>query len=198
MKSNLSPGINRFHINDRENLVCLLVDLQDGLIAAMQQDVRNKTEANINLIITSAKIMHIPIIITEQYPKGLGHTVKPVRENLGELYEPIEKMCFSCWDQPAFQEKVKLLTPKSVIITGIEAHICVLQTALDLLSHGYNVRVVSDAICSRYKSDWTAAVRLMEQAGAVITTTETLIFQLLKRAGTREFKLISPLFKQRS
>jgi nicotinamidase-related amidase len=179
------------------NSILLLVDTQAGLMAAMRQDVRENVEKNINLLVSSIELMNVPVLITEQYPKGLGLTIESIRQNLGDLYKPIEKMSFSCWDVPSFRKEIKRFNAKNVFIAGIEAHVCVLQTTIDLLSNGYNVHVVSDAVCSRFKLDWEMALSLLEQAGAVITTTEILVFQLLKRAGTAKFKSISPLFKNR-
>ena len=118
-------------------------------------------------------------------------------EKLGYLYLPIEKQTFSAWGAAAFVDTIERLGVKHLVLGGVEAHVCVLQTALDLLSQGYAVSILSDAVCSRYKSDWRVGLRVMEQAGAVITSTEVMIFQLLKRADTTEFKLMSPLLKER-
>ena len=187
---------SQFHPR-RDNVAFVIIDFQDKMVAAVEEDIRRKVTENIELLLDLAKLMHIPVIITEQYPQGLGKTTGELTQKLGDLYQPIEKLTFSCYAHPPFQEKIENLCVKHLILTGIETHICVLQTALDLLAAGYEVSLVRDAVCSRYKSDWEVGLRMVEQAGGVITSTEVIIFQLLKRAGTAEFKFISPLLKRR-
>jgi len=166
-------------------------------VAAMEEDVHRKVAENIGLLIDVAQLMHIPIVVTEQYPRGLGQTSSELIQKLGDLYQPVEKLSFSCYAHPSFQEKIINLGVRHLILSGVEAHVCVLQTALDLLADGYEVSLVRDAVCSRQKSDWEVGVKMVEQAGGVITSAETIIFQLLERAGTAEFRLISPLLKRR-
>jgi nicotinamidase-related amidase len=187
---------DRFKI-ERGNSLFLLIDIQVQLFSVMDDKVRKTVENNTNLLIASMKVLNIPVVISEQYTKGLGVTVESIRCNLDDLYQPAEKVCFSCWDKQDIQERIRRFNARHIIIAGIETHVCVLQTTLDLLSSGYNVHVVSDAVCSRHKSDFKTGLRLLEQAGAVVTTTETVIFQLLKTAGTPEFKSISPLVRDR-
>ena len=163
----------------------------------MEEDVRRKVAENIGLLIDVAQLMHIPIVVTEQYPRGLGQTISELVQRLGDLYQPVEKLSFSCYAHPSFQEKIRNLGVRHLILSGVEAHVCVLQTALDLLADGYEVSLVRDAVCSRQKSDWEVGVRMVEQAGGLITSAETVIFQLLERAGTAEFRLVSPLLKRR-
>jgi len=186
----------QFHLC-KDNIAFVIIDFQDKMLAAVEEDIRRKVTENIELLVDLAKLMHIPVIITEQYPQGLGKTTSELTQKLGDLYQPIEKLTFSCYAHLPFQEKIKSLCVRQLILTGIETHICVLQTALDLLADGYEVSLVRDAVCSRYKSDWEVGLKMVEQAGGVITSTEVIIFQLLKRAGTAEFKFISPLVKRR-
>ncbi len=188
--------IDRFKIDCGSSLF-LLIDIQVQLFSVMDSEVQNMVEKNTNLLITSMKVLNIPIVVSEQYTKGLGVTLESIRRNLGDHYQPAEKVCFSCWDEQGIQERIVPFNAKTVIIAGIETHVCVLQTTFDLLSQGYNVHVVSDAVCSRHKSDFKMGLRLLGQAGAVVTTTETVIFQLLRTAGTPEFKSISPLVRDR-
>lgn len=96
-----------------------------------------------------------------------------------------------------FQEKIRSLEVKHLVLSGMETHVCVLQTALDLLADDYEVSLVRDAVCSRYKSDWEVGLRMIEQAGGMITSTEIIIFQLLERADTAEFRFMSPLLKRK-
>lgn len=182
---------------DKDNIAFAIVDFQHGFLAPMEEKVRKKVGENIELLVDLAKLMHIPVIITEQYPKGIGNTTDGLIQKLGDLYQPIEKLFFSCHAHPPFAEGIRDIGVEHVVLIGVETHVCVLQTALDLLDDGYDVSVVADAVCSRYKSDWGIALRMIEQAGGVVTSTETIIFQLLRQAGTAEFKFMSPLLKQR-
>jgi len=179
------------------NSVFLLIDFQSNLAVAMQKDVYSNCENNVNLIVTSCETMKVPVIVTEQYSKGLGNTVEPVKANLKESYKPIDKLSFSCWGDPIFQSTFPNLNKKYVMVAGIESHVCVLQSVVDLVGQGYYVHVISDAVCSRYRTDWKNALGYMRDAGAVITTTEIAVFQLLGKAGIPEFKVISPLFKSK-
>lgn len=187
---------DRFKLQ-RDRTVCTIIDLQTQLLSAMEDRVRTTIEKNNNLLIASMKVFGIPVVVTEQYPRGLGQTCESVRQNLGDQYSPIEKVVFSCWREPLFREKVGPFQPETIIIAGIETHVCILQTALDLLEEGYHVHIPADATCSRYKQDWKRALDLLDSAGAVITSVEIIIFQLLERAGIPEFKVISPLIKEK-
>jgi nicotinamidase-related amidase len=179
------------------NSVFLLIDFQSNLAVAMKKDVYANCENNVNLIVSSCETMKVPVIVTEQYSKGLGDTVEPVKARLKEQYKPIDKLSFSCCSDPVFQNTFPGLKKKYVIVAGIESHVCVLQSVVDLVAQGYYVHVISDAVCSRFKIDWKNALKYMRDAGAVITTTEIAVFQLLQRAGTPEFKVISTLFKNK-
>ena len=177
---------------DKEDTVLLIVDIQDKLATVMRE--RDKVVRNNLHLVELAKMIHIPVMVTEQYPKGLGATVPEIREAL-PFYRPVEKMTFDCCGQPAFLEELKGHNKNNVILTGMETHICVLQTCIGLLKGGINVHVVQDAICSRTKENWKVGMEFMRQAGAVVTCTETVLFQLLKVAGTEEFKAISRRIK---
>jgi nicotinamidase-related amidase len=181
----------------KDNLAFVVIDFQEKLLEAMERDTCRRVTRNIQLLVRLARLLKIPLIVTEQYPRGLGSTSKGLKEILGDLYQPVEKLSFSCYRQPAFLEKVKSVGVKHFVLAGLEMHVCVLQTVLDLLADSYEVSIVSDAVCSRYKSDWQVGLRIAGQAGAVISSTETIIFQLLEQAGTAEFKNMSPLLKQR-
>jgi isochorismate hydrolase len=186
--------MNPFGGMEREEAVLIIVDVQDLLIKQMNQEVRENVIRNIRTLITFAKKMSIPILMTEQYPKGLGKTVAEIKMELDSVL-PIEKVSFSCCGEETFNGQFNPLSRKQVILTGIETHVCVLQTAKDLIQKGYEVHVVADAICSRKKLDWEIGLRWMEKRGAMISTTETIAFQLLKEAGTEEFRELSKLLK---
>jgi nicotinamidase-related amidase len=180
------------YVLNKEDAVLLIVDIQDRL-AAVMKDRESVVSNNLHLI-ELAKMIGLPVMATEQYPKGLGTTVPELREAL-PVYKPIEKMTFDCCGQPAFPAELKSLGRKSVILTGMETHICVLQTCIGLLRAGFNVHAVRDAICSRAEGNWHTGIEYMRDAGAVVTCTETVLFQLLKVAGTEEFKAISKRIK---
>jgi isochorismate hydrolase len=179
---------------EREEAVLIIIDVQDVLMKKMNQEVGKNVIQNIRTLLTFAKEMAIPILMTEQYPKGLGKTVPEIKMELGSIL-PIEKVSFSCCGVETFNEKLNRLGRKQVILSGIETHVCVLQTAADLIQKGYEVHVVADAICSRRKLDWEIGLRWMEKRGAMISTTEIIAFQLLKEAGTEEFRGLSKLLK---
>ena len=148
---------------------------------------------NITTLIELCKLYQIPIVFTEQYPKGLGKTLDKVKALINE--EAIEKIYFSSVGEEKFANKIKEIGRQKIILTGMETHVCVLQTALELLVRDYHVFVPFDAVCSRRKEDWRIGIELMRDAGAVISCTETLVFQILKKAGTVEFKKILEFIK---
>jgi len=178
----------------REEAVLVVVDVQDVLMKKMNQGVAENVIRNIRTLLTFAQKMAIPVLITEQYPKGLGQTVSKIKMELESIL-PIEKVSFSCCGVETFNEKLNQTGRKQVILTGIETHVCVLQTADDLIQTGHEVHAVADAICSRRKLDWEVGLRWMEKKGAMISTTEIIAFQLLKEAGTEEFRELSKLLK---
>ena len=173
-----------------ENTLLLVIDFQDRLVPAMYDcdELARKAE----IIITGCRMLDIPVLTTQQYTKGLGDTVECVKNALGE-FEAIEKMTFSCYGEPEFAKKLSKSWRKNVVVTGIEAHICVQQTVLDLLENGYNVYVVADCIGSRSESDRVYAERRMQNAGAVVTTMESVLFELLVSAEHPKRKEISNL-----
>ncbi|GAB6155271.1 isochorismatase family protein [Desulfosporosinus burensis] len=175
----------------REEAVLLVIDLQERLVPAMkygEQVIRNT-----NTIISFAKNLGVPIIVTEQYPKGLGKTVSDVSNNLEESLT-FEKITFSgCTSEVT--SALKGLGRKKIIITGMETHVCVFQTVRDILAYGYQVFVVGDAVCSRTKENYLNGLSLMSSMGAVVTNTETVFFDLMKEAGTPLFRELSKLIK---
>ncbi len=184
--------MNEKFLLEKEDSILLIVDVQERLSTVMTQKDR-VVKNNLHLI-ELAKMIDVPVVVSEQYPKGLGRTIPELQAAL-PYYRPVEKMTFDCCSQPAFLEELKDHNRNTIILTGMEAHVCVLQTCLGLLKGGMNVHVVQDAICSRTEENWRAGIELMRDAGAVITCTETVLFQLLKVAGTEEFKKISQRIK---
>jgi len=177
----------------KESTAFVVVDFQEALMKAMEPALKEKAVNNLRILCEAMSILNVPIVVTEQYPKGLGRTIPEVKEKIQQT--PIEKIVFSCCQDEKFMSAIDALKKKATILTGVETHVCVLQTCLDLLAKGYAVHVVSNAVASRTADDWSIALRLMEKAGAWITTSEIILFQLLGRAGTEEFKKISRLVK---
>ncbi|HWR97621.1 MAG TPA: hydrolase [Candidatus Methanoperedens sp.] len=179
-------GSGRFQL-DRDETVLLVVDIQERLAAVMGE--REKVVANAGHLIAAAQLLGVPVLHTEQYPKGLGPTVPELRGPLAPA-APVEKMTFDCCGEPTFTPAFEQAGRSTVVVCGMETHICVLQTVLGLLAQGLVVHVAADAVCSRSPENARVALELMRDAGAVVTCTETVMFQLLVRAGTPEFKAI--------
>jgi nicotinamidase-related amidase len=177
---------------DRNDAVLVIVDVQERLAAVMTQ--REKVVSNCLRLIEGADLLGLPLILTEQYPKGLGPTAPEIREKMAR-YEPVEKMTFDCCREASFHEKLSETGRKKIVLAGMETHVCVLQTALGLMKDSYSVHVVEDAVCSRAKENFRVGLEFMKDAGAVISCTETVLFQLVERAGTAEFKVISSMIK---
>ena len=165
----------------------LIIDPQERLISHMFN--KEILIDNIKKLIKSFNILKVPVILTEQYPKGLGTTIKEIKDELKEN-KYLEKLCFDCFGEKEFEIKTK-----NIVICGIEAHVCVFQTALSALKKGFNVFIVADAISSRKESDYKIALRRMEQENIKLATTEMITFQILKKAGTEELKEIQKIIK---
>jgi len=177
---------------------CLVavIDVQDRLSAAMPKERMREVTHKINVLLESAELLGAPVVATEQYPKGLGPTIEPLGRRLHEMGVPrIEKTAFSALEVPEFTKRLEEVAPAVVIVVGMEAHVCVYQTVRDLLSRGVEVHVPVDAVVSRHEEDRAAGIVLCERAGAVPTTTETIIFDWLARAGTDAFRTISQLVR---
>jgi isochorismate hydrolase len=168
----------------RDNSGLLFIDIQEKLIKAMDLDVYNEKIQNMIKLAKFAKLIDLPYFLTQHYTKGLGNTVMELRAILGDEY--FEKIHFSAYRESGFLDYV--CDCKNMIIVGMETHVCVLQTALDMLDADYNVFIVKDAVLSIRKSNWENALEYLKKAGAIITNTETVIFQLLEKGGTEEFK----------
>jgi nicotinamidase-related amidase len=173
--------------------VLVLIDVQEKLCRAMDEKVLKRLVSNASILLEAARELGIPALATEQYVKGLGETVPELKGNLSE--PAIEKMTFSCCGETAFPERLKSLGRKQVIVAGMETHVCVLQTVIEMLDDGYSVHLVKDAVMSRRKENWMVGLETSKDAGAVITSTEAVLFQLLKIAGTEEFKKLSKLVR---
>ncbi len=174
--------------------VLVVIDVQEKLCAAMDQDELLHLSRNVGILLESANELAVPVIFTEQYVKGLGPTLAELRGRAPAAASH-EKLTFSCCGQESFVQQLKDSGRTQVIITGMETHVCVLQTVMDLLSEGFNVHVVKDAVISRSRDNKQIAIEAMVLAGAVPTCTEAVVFQLLKIAGTDSFKKLSKLVR---
>lgn len=177
---------------NREDTLLFIIDIQDRLVPVMKYG--EKVIKNNLILIEASKELQIPVILTEQYPRGLGSTVDEIGEKLDNKVKKFEKLSFTGYTdevKQALEESGK----KKIIITGMETHVCVLQTVRDLIDNGYEVFIVRDGVTSRKKDNFLNALELMKSMGAVIMDTETIIFDLLKTAGTPEFKVLSKLIK---
>ena len=171
---------------DRERALLVVVDVQEAFRPAVR-DFDRVTE-NTAALIDGARVLGVPIVATEQYPKGLGHTVPEVAEHLADI-EPIEKVCFSAARADGFD----LAGRDQAVVCGIESHVCVSQTAHDLLDRGVEVHVARDAVTSRTDENKELGLHKMEQSGAILTSVETALFELVGAAGTDEFKAVQKL-----
>jgi len=178
-------------ISNRDS-VLVVVDMQEKLIPKIFD--QHTVISNIVTLIKSAKILNIPIIITEQYPKGLGPTIPEIKD-LIVPWQPIGKTCFSCFGSNDFSKQLKGLGKNNLILCGIESHVCIMQTALDGLKANYSVFFVKDSISSRTKNNKETGFERMTQAGAIPVSTEMIVFELLREAGTDKFKQIASMIK---
>jgi nicotinamidase-related amidase len=178
----------------REDAFLLVVDIQEKLFNTMKEKVQEILKRNASILLNSALKMSIPVIVSEQYRKGLGLTISGLQDYISDE-DNYEKIHFDCTRDAALCDAIEKKGKKTAIIAGIESHICVFQTAVSLIDRGYNVVIASDAVASRRKNDWQQALAMLGNAGALVYPTETIVFMLLEKAGTPEFKYLSPLFK---
>ncbi|NLH74699.1 MAG: hydrolase [Verrucomicrobia bacterium] len=170
----------------------IVIDIQERLLPTIFE--KERVARNAVLLIRGMQILGRNILVTEQYPKGIGPTVPEVAAAL-EGFHPLEKVTFSAVRADGFNRAFAKMDATDVVLCGIEAHVCVAQTCLDLLERGLRVFVVSDAVSSRTPENWKLGLERMRNAGAVIVSTEMILFELLERAGTTEFKQLLPLLK---
>ncbi len=185
--------MDKYSIN-KDNALIMLIDVQEKLFKVMNEKVQAALIKNCTILLRTASEFNIPLVVTEQYRKGLGKTIPELAE-LTEGAPNMEKLFFDCMKDEEIKKTVSSTGKKTVILTGIESHICVFQTAISLLEAGFRVFIADDAVGSRSKKDWKSALSALAGAGAVIYPTETIAFMIIEKAGTPEFKAISPLFR---
>jgi nicotinamidase-related amidase len=171
----------------------VMIDMQVKLATVMPTDAMQAVLKNCSILAQTAVLLDVPVTLTEQYPKGLAHTVPELAALLPKV-QPVEKITFSCLAEPKFERQLTR-DHSQIIIAGMEAHICVLQTALDLLPSGKQVFVVEDAIISRNPANKTNALNRLREAGCIITNTESVVFEWLGKAQGDIFKAVSKLIR---
>lgn len=176
----------------KNSSLLLIIDVQERLFPHMVE--KDNLINHLGKLVEGISILRIPVVLTQQYTKGLGATIHELKE-LTASVQPIEKLSFSCCDEPLFLNELNKQHRQNIILCGIEAHVCVMQTAIDLKSKGYQPVIVEDAISSRKQKDKDIAVERMRQEGSIITTVESVLFELLRAAGNDMFKAISKLVK---
>jgi nicotinamidase-related amidase len=196
------PGGRIARIDDtvslsRTRAALMVVDIQERLAAAMPEAIVAQVVRNTAVLIEAAKRLGLPIVVSQQYPKGLGTTVAAIEDAIRDapMLHRFDKLEFSAAACADFAVLAPQLRRDQWIVTGMEAHVCVYQSARGLVERGYSVHVVADAIASRTKANWRIGMGLVERAGAIVTSTEVGVFDLLGRAGTDEFKALSKLIK---
>jgi nicotinamidase-related amidase len=175
-----------------ENVALLIVDIQGKLAHSMHG--KELLFKNVQKIIKGIQVLGIPILWTEQNPQGLGSTISEIADILSSI-QPISKMSFSCCQNARFMQALKALNRKQVLIAGIEAHICVYQTAVDLVDLGYEVQVLTDAVSSRNMENKEIGLQKMRDSGVSPTSVETALFELLKVAEGEQFRDILKIVK---
>jgi nicotinamidase-related amidase len=177
-----------------EHCALLVIDIQEKLLPPIFQ--RERLVRNSQLLIRLAGILKVPVLVSTQYAKGLGQTVPEIASLLPEA-QPIDKQMFSCFGSDVFCSMLKRLpgTRNTVLLCGMESHICVMQTALGALNGGYIVHVASDAVSSRSESNWKIGLERMRAAGAILSSTEMMTYELLRSSGTEAFRELLPYLK---
>lgn len=176
----------------RDNALLMLVDVQERLLPHIHEN--EEMLKNTSVMVRGAQVLQIPILATEQYRKGLGPTA-PAISDLIEPFEPLEKSAFSCLGDAEIKKRLTGGGKRHILLCGIEAHVCVYQTARDLIADGYTVHLPVDCISSRSPRNRRLAIRRMEKLGALLTTAEMALFEMLVVSGTDEFRAISKIVK---
>jgi nicotinamidase-related amidase len=172
------------------------VDVQERLVPAIHPELYDRSLKNMKIAIEAAGTLGLPILLTEQYTKGLGKTVPDVARALeGKPHQRVEKVTFSCARDEGFLGALSGKGRRQVLLVGMETHVCVYQTSVDLINAGYEVFVLDDAVSSRHLHNYQSGIAALRDAGAVVVSTETAVFQLMKVAATPEFKKISSLIR---
>lgn len=179
---------------DPNDTLLMVIDVQERLLSSMIPERFGRLMDNLKRLAGAREHIGYDLMITEQYPKGLGPTSEQVLSYFGADTPRLEKITFSCAKDEGIRQVLEASGKKTLLITGIETHVCVYQTVRDLAGE-YNIHVLSDAVCSRHEPNYQVGLSLMKDAGAVITGTETVLFDLMERAGTDRFRAVSKLVR---
>lgn len=180
---------------EKDSALLAVIDVQERLARVI--DGIDEVERNITRLVSGSSLLGVPTIVTEQYPKGIGPTTDTIRsafESVG-AFEPIQKMCFSSWECGEFADRIRESGRLQIVVAGIEAHVCVYQTCLDLLEEGFGVWVAADAVSSRTARNREIALQRLVSEGARLTSTEMALFEMTVESGTDTFKSIAKLVK---
>ncbi len=181
---------------DQASSQLLVVDVQERLIPAMRR--KQATISCCQRLLEGARRLSVPITLSEQYPRGLGATIPEIHKAAGNEAVVLEKITFSCWRDPGLRDRLSALREagrNQVVVVGMETHVCVAQTVLDLVAEGFQPFVVADGVTSRTKANRKLGLRRMAQAGVQVVSSEMVLFEWLGRAGTPEFKDVQRLIK---
>lgn len=179
---------------DVDRAMLLVIDVQEKLLPLI--DGHESVVASVGQLIRGAGVFEIPVVVTEQYPKGIGATDGQLSDALGDVQSTVlTKTAFSCWGDDGVRDQLRRLDREQIIVCGIETHVCVQQTVLDLLSMDYHASVCADAVGSRDRLDYKMALHRMRQMGAAVTTVESVLFELCVECGTERFKSMLELIK---
>jgi nicotinamidase-related amidase len=179
-----------------ESTVLVVIDVQSRLAAAMPPETVDRLVHNAEILLEAANLLGVRVLASEQYPKGLGPTLAPLRERLEKMeIAPYAKLEFDAFGDVRFARALSALDVRAAVVLGMETHVCVFQTARELVRRGYETYVTADAVASRREEDRAVGLSLCERAGAIVTTTETVCFDWLRTAGTDAFREISKLVR---
>jgi nicotinamidase-related amidase len=176
----------------RENTLGLVIDIQERLYPHI--DEHEAIARNTGILLAGLKALGVPVLVTQQYTRGLGPTIPGLLDLIRD-FPVIEKTAFSCCDEPEFIRTLSQMHKQFILVAGIESHVCVLQTVIDLLERGYLPVLVEDCVSSRKANDRSTSLQRMRKEGAIVTSYESILFELCRFSGTEAFKSISKLVK---
>lgn len=186
---------SRLHPNllHADNTILAVVDVQEPFLRSIHN--ANRLLQNISALMQGANALRIPLLGTTQYAERMGDVLPEIKRLLPPLLPPFDKMSFSCYASPAFASEIQRSGRKQVLLCGVETHICVNQTALELSASGFQVHVVADAVSSRTEANWRLGLEKMQQSGILLSSVEMALYELLREAGTPEFREILKIIK---
>lgn len=179
----------------KEDSALLCIDIQERLLGAMVEPARSRMLDNVEHLLKTSTLLDIPVFYTEQYPAGLGATDARIKSALPPTAAYFDKTSFSCCGEDKFLETLRQSHKRQVVVTGMETHICVMQTALELQHDGFQVFVVDDAVCSQRMAHWKSALHRLRHAGVVVAPTESVLFEWLRNSSDKHFKAVSALLR---